>query len=110
METFGFMVMTINILKLYTQEVTFWGQFKPKQETEDIAVTKSGYLVYIDIRDGTVNIVKETEIQTLIILQGLTPRSVCRTFFGNILVIMDDGCFSYANSVRYSGSTENQYS
>lgn len=60
--------------------------------SEDIAVTKSGDLLYIDIGDSTVNIVKETEIQTLIILQGLTPRSVCSTSTGDLLVIMNDEC------------------
>lgn len=99
-----------NILRLYTPRGDFLRsiQIKTGNVPEDIAVTKSGYLVYIDISDGTVNIVKETEIQTLIILQGLTPRSVCSTSTGDLLVIMDDECYSYANVVRYSGSTEKQ--
>ncbi|XP_062612721.1 uncharacterized protein LOC134274455 [Saccostrea cucullata] len=49
---------------------------------EDIAVTKSGNLVYTD-KSRTVNIVKNEKIEEVIRLQNWIPRGVCSTFSEN---------------------------
>lgn len=57
----------------------------------DIAVTKSGDLVYTDYADHTVNIVKgkNIEVQELIRLQQWKPVSVFFPSSGDLLLIMD---------------------
>ncbi|XP_022298083.1 uncharacterized protein LOC111107264 [Crassostrea virginica] len=97
------------IMKLYNLkgELLKSVQTKSGNEPQDIAVTRSGGLVYADELDRSINLVSGTQIQTLITLLGWEPRGLCSTASGDLLVIMtyDD---EQTKVVRYSGFTEKQ--
>ncbi|XP_078331295.1 uncharacterized protein LOC111106367 [Crassostrea virginica] len=99
-----------NILRLYNLQGELLRSVRTKSgyESWDIAVTRSGDLVYTDYRDSSINLVSGTQIQTLITLRGWTPLNLCSTSSGDLLVFMtsDDG--EQTKVMRYSGSTEKQ--
>nr|XP_034332270.1 uncharacterized protein LOC105331473 [Crassostrea gigas] len=83
-------------------------QTKSGMDPRDIAVTRSGDLVYTDYNDRTVNIVKNTQIQILIKQRGWKPRNVCISSSGDLLVVIDNDDGKQTKVVRYSDSTEKQ--
>lgn len=72
----------------------------------NLAVTKSGDLVYTDYDDRTVYVVRNMHIETLIKLRGWKPRALCSTSSDDLLVIMDDDNGKHTKIIRYSGSTK----
>ncbi|XP_065930173.1 tripartite motif-containing protein 3-like [Magallana gigas] len=100
-----------NILRLYNLQRGLLKSFQTKSGNcaADITVTRNGDLVYTDVTNRTVNIVKNKEIQTVITLQRWIPCGVCSTYSGDILVAMNQIDWGLQSKVvRYSGSTEKQ--
>nr|XP_022333168.1 uncharacterized protein LOC111130406 [Crassostrea virginica] len=100
-----------NILRLYNlqEELLKSVQTKSGNRPWDIAVTRSGDLVYADHLDSSINLMSGTQIQRLIKLRGWRPLGLCSTSSGDLLVIMISDDRKQRNKVvRYSGSTEKQ--
>nr|XP_034309669.1 uncharacterized protein LOC117683836 isoform X2 [Crassostrea gigas] len=101
-----------NILRLYNLQRGLLKSIKTKAGNlpADVAVTRTGNLVYTDKTNRTVNIVKNKEKETVVTLQGWTPCGVCSTSSGDILVVImySDDRETPAKVVQYSGSTEKQ--
>nr|XP_022301648.1 tripartite motif-containing protein 3-like [Crassostrea virginica] len=98
------------ILSLYNLqgEILKSVQTKSKNLQRDIAVTRSGDLVYTDDRDRSINLLSGTQIQRLIKLRGWRPWGLCSTSSGDLLVVVDSDFDEQTKVVRYSGSTEKQ--
>lgn len=99
-----------NIMKLHNLKQELLESIETKSENKpwDLAVTKSGDLLYTDPKDSSVNMVKNKEIQTVIRFRGWVPRNLCCTSSGDLLVVVNSDDNEETKVVRYSGSTKIQ--
>ena len=104
---------TDNIIRLYNLQGELLKSIKTDSGNvpEDIAVTRQGAaLVYADYGNRTVNMVKNSQTETTINLNGWfrawKPRAVCSTSSGDLLVVVDSDNDSQTKVIRYTGSTE----
>lgn len=67
---------------------------------QEIAVSRSGDLIYTDYEDKAVNIVNNTQIEEVIRLELWIPSNVCSTSCGDILVIMVSYDYKQSKVVR----------
>ena len=98
------------IIKLYNLKGKLLTSMRTKsaQMPQDIAMTRSGTLVYADYLNRSINLVSGTEIQTLITLRGWKPFGLCSTSSGDLLVIQYRDDEKQTKLVRYSGNTQKQ--
>lgn len=84
---------------------------KCKNSPCGLTVTKSGHLVFTDVDERTINIVKKkNKIEKLVKLKKWLPRYVCSTSDDDLLVMMDHADYNSEPTrvVRYTGSKEKQ--
>lgn len=74
----------------------------------DITITKLGELCYTDVKERTLNILKNSGMHEVIRLESWIPHNVCCTSSGDFLIIMDSDDAKQLKVVRYAGAIEKQ--
>lgn len=99
-----------SIIRLYNMKGQLMKSIPTKSGffPKNITVTGSGDLVFIEQRhgDSTLNMLINSEIQTVIKLHVWIPVSVCSTFSGDLLVCNSNFETQHSKVVCYSGLTE----
>lgn len=98
------------LMKLYNLQGKLLKSIQTKSSvnvSSGIAVTKSGYLVYTNDVNKTVNVFNYKQMVEVIRLVGWTPRNVCVSSSDSLLVIMNSDDYQ-TRVVRYYGSKEGQ--
>lgn len=81
---------------------------KSGNEPWDIAVTLDGSLVYTDVVEGSVNVMKTGETPEVIRLRRWVIFNIASTYSGDLLVTMDSEDNKQSKVVRFSGTIEKQ--
>lgn len=97
-------------LRLYNVDGTLVKMVQTKSGKIPFGITiiRFGDLVYADNYDRSLNIVKGTEVHTMIKLCGWRPLGVCSSSSDELLLLMINDSNNQAKVVRYSGCTEIQ--
>ncbi|XP_062600819.1 uncharacterized protein LOC134262442 [Saccostrea cucullata] len=97
------------IMKLYNLQGNLLKSIQTKSGNDpcNIAVTRSGYLIYTDFKTKSIFKVRNHQIVEEIRLQNWIPCSVCTSCTGDVIVIMDSED-KQSKVVRYSDFTEKQ--
>lgn len=98
------------MLKLYNLKSELVRKIKTKSgnKPSNLQVSKSGYLVYTDYVERTVNIVQNTNIREVVKSKEWIPRFAYCTSSDDLLVFMDNDDDRQSKVVRYFGSMEKQ--
>ena len=75
---------------------------------QDIALTQNGELAFTEYGNRSINIVKNSKVETMVKLQGWKPWGLSNTYLGDLLVFMVSEDNKQSKVVRYFGSTEKQ--
>lgn len=97
-----------NVIHFFCFHVDMVKSIKTRNLPFDITVTRKGDLVYTDVINKTVNIVKNTQINTLIKLRDWRPLNICSTSTDDLLVFINSDDDEKTKIVRYCGSIEKQ--
>ncbi|XP_062586398.1 tripartite motif-containing protein 2-like [Saccostrea cucullata] len=100
--------MEVQVMKLYDTQGSLQCSVQTEKETSpfDIAVTSGGEVVYTDVNNKTVYMMKNSQIEEIIRLKNWTPLNVCSTSSGDLLVTMSSSNFKEFKVNRYRGNTE----
>nr|XP_022307850.1 uncharacterized protein LOC111113851 [Crassostrea virginica] len=98
------------IMRLYNLQGELLKSIETKSGNypQDLAVTRSGGILYADYDDSSINLICGTHKQTLIQLHEWKPLALCSALSGDLLVIMINNDDKQTKVVRYSGSTQKQ--
>nr|XP_022310434.1 uncharacterized protein LOC111115846 [Crassostrea virginica] len=101
---------TDNSIQLYNLQGDLLKMVETRSGNEPlgIAVTQNGELLYADDRDGSINLVRDTQIQPVITLQGGKPLAMCSTSSGDLLIVIEIKSKKHLKVVRYAGYQEMQ--
>lgn len=99
---------TDNIMRLYNLQGEQVRAIKTKSKNMpwDITVTRDGHLVYTDMNERTINIVKNSDIHEVNKLPGWNPYGIHSASSGDLLVVMDGDDHKHTKVVRFSDNEE----
>lgn len=96
-------VKITNLCVSTTSREMYKSQFQPNQGMTHGTLQWQQVVIY---NDRSVNIVKSSQIHTLIKLRRWIPHNICSTSAGDLLVIVESDDYEQTKVVHYAGSTE----
>lgn len=99
-----------SIMRLYNLDGILVKEIETKSGNRplDIAVTSRGDLIYSDFQEGSVNIVNNTVVKSMIKFQGWRPCYICSTSYDDLLIVNISDDEKETRIVRYAGSKQKQ--